>query len=94
MDIGMLWFDNDPKTQLEAKIARAAGYYRDKYGKTPTLCFIHPSMIPGEQSDLPPTEPAQPRRAGNIEVRTSGAVMPFHFWIGVNGVNGAATVEA
>ncbi len=27
MNIGMLWFDNDPKADLEAKITGAAGYY-------------------------------------------------------------------
>lgn len=46
MKIGMLWFDNDPKTGLEIKIERAATYYRNKYGKNPTLCFVHPSMLP------------------------------------------------
>ena len=46
MDIGMLWFDNDKKSDYEAKIERAATYYRDKYGKAPNLCFVHPCMIP------------------------------------------------
>ena len=46
MNVGMLWFDNDGKATLDAKIERAAVYYRSKYGKKPTLCFVHPSMIP------------------------------------------------
>ena len=32
MNIGMLWFDNDTKTELTIKIERAAHYYREKYG--------------------------------------------------------------
>jgi len=45
MNIGMLWFDNDPKVNLDTKIERAAIYYAKKYGKNPTLCFVHPSML-------------------------------------------------
>ena len=45
MNIGMLWFDNDPKTDLNGKIERAAAYYRSKYGQSPNLCFVHPSML-------------------------------------------------
>ncbi len=74
MDIGMLWFDNDPKADLVAKIERAANYYKDKYGHSPNLCFVHPSMINGN-----------PVKAKEVEVRTNGSVMPNHFWLGVNG---------
>jgi hypothetical protein len=45
MNIGMLWFDNDVKTDLPSKIRRAATYYKEKYGQTPYLCFVHPSML-------------------------------------------------
>jgi hypothetical protein len=74
MNIGMLWFDNDPKADLTIKISRAAVYYRSKYGQTPTICFVHPSMIA-----------SNPVKAGGIEVRTSRSVLPNHFWIGING---------
>jgi len=40
MNAGMLWFDNDPKTALTAKIERAVDYYRHKYGRDPNLCLI------------------------------------------------------
>jgi hypothetical protein len=75
MDIGMLWFDNDKKADLRAKIARAAKYYQNKYGDTPNLCFIHPGMLP---------ENGNGSQAGEIEVRTSNTILPHHFWIGVN----------
>ena len=44
MNVGMLWFDNDPRTALAAKVARAADYYRQKYGGS-DLCLVHPSML-------------------------------------------------
>jgi hypothetical protein len=72
MKTGMLWFDNDPKVDLQVKISRAADYYRKKYGTTPNLCFVHPSMINAEL----------PARKNGIEVRTTQLVLPNHLWIG------------
>lgn len=81
MNIGMLWFDNDPKAKVDAKIARAASYYRDKYGKEPNLCFVHPSMVNNGSVQ----EQDNKLRSGDIEVRTTQSVLPNHFWIGING---------
>jgi hypothetical protein len=77
MDIGMLWFDNDPKTEITAKIARAAAYYQRKYGKSPNLCFVHPSMLPQPSN-------GHPFKSGEVVVRPSPSVRPNHFWIGVD----------
>jgi predicted transcriptional regulator len=52
MNVGMLWFDNDPRTALTAKVERAADYYRQKYGLVPDLCLVHPSMLAQPRSDL------------------------------------------
>jgi hypothetical protein len=81
MKIGMLWFDNDPKVELVAKVEKAAAYYRAKYGCSPTLCFVHPSMIPPANAELA----AAPLRTGGVEVRSTRSVLPNHFWIGING---------
>ena len=92
MNVGMLWFDNDPKIVLTAKVARAAKYYSNKYGKSPTVCFVHPSMMPVE--DLKAVKkngngngssPDQKLVAGEVEIRSNQSIMPDHFWIGVNG---------
>lgn len=72
MEIGMLWFDNDPKSDLQSKVTRAAAYYRSKYGESPNLCFVHPSMLSEKMS-----------KAGKIAVRSNIAIIPHHFWIGV-----------
>ncbi len=79
MDIGMLWFDNDPKTDLQSKVMRAAAYYAVKYGQAADLCFVHPSMINSEKAD-----------AGEVSVRTHASVLPNHFWIGVRQLNTSA----
>jgi hypothetical protein len=94
MNIGMLWFDNDPKTGLDTKVERAAVYYRNKYGRTPTLCYVHPSMIPA--SGALPKNGHGPDDSGNgkenyvtggVEVRSTQSVLPNHLWIGLNGAS-------
>lgn len=95
MNLGMLWFDNDPKATLDIKVERAASYYRHKYGKTPTLCFVHPSMFPVPRESRLDEQPVQAAAeaapqtdsyvTGGIEVRKNRSVLPNHFWLGVNG---------
>ena len=87
MKIGMLWFDNDPKTKLESKVKRAAQYYQQKYGKKPTLCFVHPCMLPEtvEDGTIDDSEDGANLVSGGVEVRTNHTILPNHFWIGVNG---------
>jgi hypothetical protein len=99
MNIGMLWFDNDPKVALDTKIERAALYYARKYGKQPTLCFVHPSMLANstaknerpENGGVNSSTQAKNLVACGIEVRSNRSVLPNHFWIGVNGTSEAAT---
>jgi len=103
MNLGMLWFDNDPKVALDIKVERAATYYRNKYGKTPTLCFVHPTMFPGAKetglNDRTVETPAEAAplsesyMAGSIEVRKNRSVLPNHFWLGVNGSAEAAAAS-
>ena len=76
MNIGMLWFDNDSKADIGAKIQRAAEYYKRKYGRDPNLCFVHPSMV--ATSD---------ERMNGVELRTSQSVLPNHFWLGVSAIS-------
>lgn len=73
MKTGMLWFDNDPKTDLPTKISRAAAYYQKKYGQMPDICFVHPSMVGGN-----------PVKSQGIEVRPTRQVLPHHLWMGVS----------
>lgn len=71
METGMLWFDNDSRSDLHTKVVRAADYYQRKYGKKPDVCFVHPSTV----------QESQPM--DGIEIRRSQMVLPNHFWIGL-----------
>jgi hypothetical protein len=81
MNVGMLWFDNDPRTALTAKVARAADYYRKKYGLAANLCLVHPSMLAEPHPNLA-EEPSC-----NVAVRPNRAIQPGHLWIGTEEKN-------
>jgi len=76
MKIGMLWFDNDPKTVLTVKIERAVDYYKHKYGQVPNLCLVHPSALPEKRGDDKPI-------SDTVAVRPYRPVLPGHLWIGI-----------
>ena len=76
MNVGMLWFDNDPRTALMVKVARAADYYRKKYGLAPDLCLVHPSMLAEPRPDLIEGP------SGMVAVRPNRIIQPGHLWIG------------
>lgn len=72
MNIGMLWFDDDAKRVLDEKVARAVEYYQKKYGRKPTDCYLHPSLLP-EGVDM----------AGGVRLRSASNILIHHFWVGV-----------
>jgi hypothetical protein len=70
MNIGMLWFDNDPKTTLAEKTRAAAEYYKNKYGRYPDTCFTNPSTLAGQQYDPEHVKPMK-------------SILPGHYWLGM-----------
>lgn len=72
MHTGLLWFDDVPNVTLTDKLERAAAYYRRKYRRDPTLCLVHPQTL-GQA----------PFQIGDLTVREYQAVLPGHFWIGI-----------
>jgi hypothetical protein len=82
MKTGLLWFDDDPRKELEEKVLRAAAHYERKYGQAPNLCFVHPSAFNGngngkrgKKNDIV--------KAGEVEIRPGRSVLQHHFWLGV-----------
>lgn len=71
MRTGLLWFDDSQERDLVTKIDRAVQHYRAKYGKQPTLCYVHPSVLLGKTIHVP-----------GVTVRGTNMVLPNHFWIG------------
>ncbi len=76
MNVGMLWFDNDPRTALNAKVSRAADYYRQKYGRVANLCMVNPAMLGSTQASV------EEYRGAKIAVRPNRSILPGHLWIG------------
>lgn len=72
MKIGMLWFDNDPRTDLFGRVQRAVDYYLQKYERMPDRCYLHPSEIPEEGSHL----------MGPVQLVPSENIRRNHLWIG------------
>lgn len=71
MEIGMLWFDDNQKSDLSARVQRAANYYQHKFGVAANVCFVHPSMLVGKTND-----------SGKIEIKPDRQVRPDNFYIG------------
>ena len=88
MDIGMLWYDDDGKRQLDEKVARAAEYYRAKYGVQPTECYVNPGML-GEGQ---PRSSAGWIMASGVRLRPDRTIIKNHFWLGIG--EGAETGPA
>ena len=76
MKTGLLWFDDDPRRELEEKVLRAATHYERKYGRLPNLCFVHPSAFNGNGRN-------SVEKAGGVEIRPGCSILPDHFWLGV-----------
>jgi hypothetical protein len=77
MHTGMLWFDNS-QTALTVKIQKAVDYYNKKYGRSPDLCLVHPSMLETNQRQL---------EINKLTVRPYRPVLPGHIWIGIEDKN-------
>ena len=75
MHTGMLWFDNS-QIALDIKIQKAIDYYHKKYGRTPDLCLVHPSMLKDTKLD-----------EKKITIRPYRPVLPGHIWIGIEDNN-------
>jgi hypothetical protein len=73
MKIGMLIYDNDPDSNLEKKVSKAIKYFGEKYGRKPTVCFVHPKMLKEEQI-----------LTLKIKILPNRFIAPGHLWIGIN----------
>jgi len=73
MNAGMLWFDNDPRTDLGTKLAQAADYFKRKDGYQPDVCFLHPTTA--QQAGAMPA---------GLAVKTSQMIRPNYFWLGIH----------
>lgn len=75
---GLLWFDDDPRRDLAAKVAEAAQRYQQKFGVVPDTCYVNPRAVDGGERTL--SWQGRPLR-----VVPSGHILAHHFWVGVEG---------
>ena len=75
MEQGLLWFDNTKRTLVE-KVKLAAQHFQQKYGRTPDLCLVHPSMMG--------TDDVVAFYGKDIHIRPYRPVLPGHLWIGID----------
>ena len=73
MEKGLLWYDDNPKLDLAEKIGQAARRYRQKYGASPNVCYVHPSAL-GDNGKV--------KTVGDVRVSSRRSVLLHHFWVG------------
>jgi len=73
MKVGMLWFDGKDVEDVRPRVQAAASYYQSKYGRAPTVCFLHPSMM-GE---------VRLAQVDGVHLRPSDSILRGHLWLGV-----------
>ncbi len=72
LKVGMLWYDDARDRSLADKIARAANYYRIKYGQAPSVCYVAASLAA-----------ALPAHTNGLSIKGAPNILPDHFWLGV-----------
>lgn len=91
MDVGLLWYDNDPRRALEDKIGLAARRYRERYGRWPDTCYVHPLAL-GQAEDPLSLGGSLGNGASPIRVISAPNVLVHHLWLGESA--GEAAKEA
>lgn len=74
MQVGLMWYDDDPRKTLDAKIEQAAARYHEKYGNAPTACFV--SAASGLAGGV----------RGGVRVAPLRTLRANYLWIGVEDV--------
>ncbi|HEY8291517.1 MAG TPA: hypothetical protein VIG44_03470 [Thermomicrobiales bacterium] len=72
----LIWFDNDRKHSLRAKVEAAAERYQERFGTAPELVLLNPAQA-GEEEQI-----------AGFPVRPTPLVSPNHLYIGVEDAAG------
>ena len=81
MQVGLLWFDNDPHRGLTSKIEDAARRYREKFGRPPDTCYVNNKVFNGGIETVAPPSLANPA----LRIMPAANILPHHFWVGEEG---------
>ena len=72
-----VWYDDNPKKTISAKIDDAVLRYKQKYGKSPKICMLNEKT---ESADY-----AAVSTSTKLEVLPTKYVRQNYFWIGMEG---------
>lgn len=75
MMMGMLWFDNDPKTTLEQKVTNALKHHAHRFGRDADLVVVNTKNAEGIELDVI-------SKACNVTVKAARYVMANHMIVG------------
>ena len=82
MEMGLLWYDGDPKRPLEDKVGQAAERYRQKYGRWPNTCYVHPGVVGSQDGDGLSLACSARNVKNTIRVLPAPNILLHHFWVG------------
>jgi len=82
MNVGLLWYDGDPGRTLEDKIGRAARRYREKYGRWPNTCYVHPQAVLAPDKEAQPLAYRLQNSRTTIRVVSAPNILLHHLWLG------------
>ncbi|MHB8644227.1 MAG: hypothetical protein ACYDAR_00400 [Thermomicrobiales bacterium] len=66
----LMWFDNDRKRPLRAKVEAAVERYQERFGTAPELVLLNPAQAGTEEA------------IAGITVRATPLVSPDHLYVG------------
>lgn len=67
MNEGLLWYDSSPRMSPQAKLARAAARFAERFGRPANCCHVHP-----DQTFVDPS----------VAIVPDAAVQPHYLWVG------------
>ncbi|HIP95785.1 MAG TPA: hypothetical protein EYH32_01050 [Anaerolineae bacterium] len=79
MKVGWMWFDSDPQKTFEEKVRLAAKRYREKFGRSPTVCYVNNGQVNGQREI----------HCGTVHIIGAHNILPHHFWLGIADVSEA-----
>lgn len=80
MKTGLLWYDADPQAGLPEKVERAAQRYRQKLGRCPTVCYLHPAALDAAEPVVDCC--LDGGTTAHVRLVAAAQVLPHHFWLG------------
>ena len=87
MEIGLLWYDDDPRRRLEDKVERAAQRYLEKHGRWPNTCYVHSQVVLSQAEKEPYVMCGSVEPQDKIRLVSAPNILMHHYWLGESSGN-------